>query len=567
MARPILAEVSADKGEDFGRAFVEELRRPRDEVLETHGAGDLKLYEKLLSDPKVMSTFWQRRAAVVARETRVEPGGPTDLDKLAADSLERQLKGIAWDRTTLRMLNGAMFGRSVAECMFETDGHTITLAQVKVRRSRRFRFGVDGSLRLMTDGKPNGEVMPDQKFWCATFGAEDDDDPDGRGLGHWLYWPVWLKRNAIRFWAVFLERFSSPTAVATVPQGMTEPDRAKVAAMLDAIRNGGRAVKSGGITLDLLQAMRDSGGDYERFVLLMDREITTVNLTQTMTTDDGSSRAQGEVHERMGSMVSQVDADLLCESFMRGPARWLTEWNFPGAAIPRIYRDFSQAKDLAASAERDTKLHSIGYRPTEARIEETYGEGYERTEPIAALAPIAPTPSEPVLDAPPTSTPDVQAAAPPVEIPLTATDIASIVTVDESRAALGLGPMPSGAGALTVAQYQAQNASTIAAANAATSGEVAPPAAPAFAESIDAKAAAGILGEQGWRKVIGPEADAVAKVLEEATDLEDARKKLATHASSSPSSELVETLARSMFAARLQANAELGDEDTSDDGE
>lgn len=56
-------------------------------------------------------------------------------------------------------------------------------------------------------------------------------------------------------------------------------------------------------------------------------------------------------------------------------------------------------------------------------------------------------------------------------IQLTATDIASIVTVDEARASQGLPPIGGTDGALTVAEYQAKNAATIAAAANATAGE------------------------------------------------------------------------------------------------
>lgn len=54
---------------------------------------------------------------------------------------------------------------------------------------------------------------------------------------------------------------------------------------------------------------------------------------------------------------------------------------------------------------------------------------------------------------------------------LTPTDIASIVTVDEARASQGLPPLGGEDGKLTVTQYQAKNAATVAAAAQAASGE------------------------------------------------------------------------------------------------
>jgi hypothetical protein len=71
-----------------------------------------------------------------------------------------------------------------------------------------------------------------------------------------------------------------------------------------------------------------------------------------MTTDDGSSRSQAEVHKGVADWVVKSDADLLCESFNRGPVAWLTEWNFPGAQPPRVWRHTEPAENLQARAER-----------------------------------------------------------------------------------------------------------------------------------------------------------------------------------------------------------------------
>lgn len=59
-------------------------------------------------------------------------------------------------------------------------------------------------------------------------------------------------------------------------------------------------------------------------------------------------------------------------------------------------------------------------------------------------------------------------------INLTATDVASVVTVNEARAAQGLAPWEDERGALTVTEYQAKNAETVATAAAAQSGQAEP---------------------------------------------------------------------------------------------
>jgi hypothetical protein len=53
----------------------------------------------------------------------------------------------------------------------------------------------------------------------------------------------------------------------------------------------------------------------------MDECIAKVVLSQTMTTQDGSSLSQAQVHAGVKLEVVKSDADLLSDSFNAGPAR------------------------------------------------------------------------------------------------------------------------------------------------------------------------------------------------------------------------------------------------------
>ena len=373
-----MGEAAADNGN--GLMHAAGIRSSRDEVLATHGNGDLSLYRKLLQDDQVMPTFAQRRANVVAREWRVDAGGDTPIDQEAADFLRSELTSIKWDAVTYKMLTGIMYGYGVAEAIWRRDGARVHLGTIKVRRAERFCFSDDGGLRLRDDART---PLPEKKFWVFTAGAEDDDDLYGLGLGYYLYWPVWFKRNALRFWAIFLERFSMATVVAKVPSGGKQEEESRLLDKLRAITGGGRMVIPKSVELEILQAMKDSGGDYDRFIARLDAAIAKIVLTQTMTTDQGSSLSQAQIHYKVGQATAKSDADLICESFAKSIAAWLTEWNFPGAKVPTVYRDFGEAVDLAQTAARDQALAAIGWRPTAERVREVYGEGYEYSPPAA----------------------------------------------------------------------------------------------------------------------------------------------------------------------------------------
>ena len=72
------------------------------------------------------------------------------------------------------------------------------------------------------------------------------------------------------------------------------------------------------------------------------------------------------------------------------------------------------------------------------------------------------------------ATPAATGGSAPPPLALTATDLAGIVSVNEARASVALPPNPSADGLLTVAEYQAKNAATIATAAQAAAGTVPP---------------------------------------------------------------------------------------------
>jgi phage gp29-like protein len=349
------------------------LLTPQDTVLAVRLNGDYALYEEILRDDQVQATFAQRRLAVVSHEVEVEAASESAVDQRAADHLREVLQAIRWDDVTAKMLFGVFYGFAVGECIWARDGGTITLETIKVRKQRRFRWTPDGELRLLTMKKPQGESMPERKFWTFSVGADNDDEPYGLGLAHWLYWPVYFKRNGIKFWLVFLEKFAGGTAIGKYPRTATRDDQRKLLEALRAIQTDSGVVLPEGMAIELLQIARSGTADYVELLRLMDAAISKVVLGQTMTTDNGSSLSQSQTHLTVRDQIVKADADMVCESFNHGPVRWLTEWNHPGAKPPRVWRRLENAPDLSAQATREKLVFDMGFAPTLEHVQAVYG--------------------------------------------------------------------------------------------------------------------------------------------------------------------------------------------------
>jgi phage gp29-like protein len=387
LQRPI---ATTHDGRDITRPYTYELEEYRDQRL--RGAVDWGVYDRILLDDQVKSCLEQRRSAVVSREWNVLSGNDEDPRAVAAaEALEANLKAVGWDLVTDKMLYSPFNGISVAELgwgPWQFGGRTLwgwvpsdRMRAIHVRHARRFRYDKDRKLRLITAGNVRGEVLPDRKFWVVTAGGSDDDEPYGRGLAEWLYWPCLFKRNGIRFWNIFLDKFSVPPVKGSYPRGSSQEEIDKLlGAMMSLANDAGIAVPEG-VEIAFMQ-VATTGIDFRSMPEFMDAAIAKIILSQTMTTDDGSSLAQGKVHAGVKQELITADADLLTDSFTRGPARWFTDYNFGSdVAAPIVVRLVEEEADTKVAAETDRALAEIGWVRDEESHRAIYGEGYVREAP------------------------------------------------------------------------------------------------------------------------------------------------------------------------------------------
>ncbi|WP_066546801.1 phage portal protein family protein [Sphingomonas sp. CCH15-F11] len=377
-------------GRDITQPYVRELREAADPIL--LGSVGWGAYDQILRDDQVYSTLQQRIGAVVSRDWEVVAGDEDDpRSKVAAEEFSRMLRRIGWDNITRKMLFASFYGYAVAEVMWTND---FDFAAIKVRHARRFRYDAEDRLRMLSTASPRGEVLPERKFWVHAVGGSNDDEVYGVGLAHWLYWPVLFKRNGIRFWNIFLDKFGTPTAMGKYPRGSSPTDIRNLLNALSAIATDSGFVVPEGMAVELLNAARSGVGDYAELCRYMDGAIAKVVLSQTMTTDDGASRAQGQVHEGVKLEVIKSDADLQTDSFTAGPARWWTDFKYgPDVAAPIVRRIVEEEEDLAESAKTDEIHARQGWVRTADSFNEKYGEGFVRKADPDAPEGSAPPPS------------------------------------------------------------------------------------------------------------------------------------------------------------------------------
>lgn len=385
--KPVFDEIATSRdGRDITRGYIDDniIAPTQDSVLGTH-FGNYSVYEDIARDDQVKSCRQHRELALTAKEWVVEPGDSSRKAKKAADRLKAVLGNFAFDDKTQKMLSAVLYGFSAAEVMWGTDGSEITISDIKVRNRARFGFLPSGELRLRTQHMQiSGEPLPERKFWSFCCGADHDDEPYGLGLGHYLYWPVFFKKNGIKSWLYFLEKFGQPTVVGKYPLTASEPEKTKLLQALAAIQSDSAIRIPESMQVELLEAARSGVADYVTLVDRMNSAISKVYLGHTGSTDATPGRLGGESNaSQVREDLIKADSDLVCGSFNMTVAKWLTFYNDgDGVAPPKVWRKVFPEEDLKAAVDRDKVLFDMGFKPTLKYVHDTYGDGYEQSEPV-----------------------------------------------------------------------------------------------------------------------------------------------------------------------------------------
>ncbi len=357
-----------------------------------HGRrGALRLFEAALTDARARAVLDQRIDAGVAAPLEIEPGGTMRRDRQAADDLREQLQALEIDRITREMLHAVWYGYAAAECLWRIDGARVALDDLRVRHPGVIRWDPDTMEPLLvTRSSPAGAPLPPAKFVLVANPRGHGGQPHGPGVAQWCIWPVWLKRMTVRSWAVALERFGTPVATARVQRDASAEEVERALAALASLASGTSLAIPEDIAIEILEANRRAGGDYEVFAREMDRMIASAVIGQHGTSEIGPHVGTGEVHMKVLERLVTADARRVCDALRRTVATWLTAWNHPGAAVPRLHRDTAPADDLESRARRDAALATAsGLRPSRAYIEAVYGGEWEPASDPPASGPPA----------------------------------------------------------------------------------------------------------------------------------------------------------------------------------
>lgn len=333
-----------------------------------------RLYRDMVLDPHLSSVMQTRKLNIMGKRFRI-----VDEDGEEDEEATRIVQG-QWSLTLQEIIMDTRFhGPTVAEFM-EPEG---MMPQGVKSIPRDYvlpeRMEVRYDMNQLTGERIDKEPMD---LWVFMVG-----DPKDFGLLNNVAHPTLIKRASISAWAEYNEVYGVPMVVGKT-RSKAGKKRTQFENMLANFPENRWILTD--LDQDELQIIEPSVGTQATFKDLIQQtndEISKLIVGQTMTTEDGSSLAQGEVHERV--MQGYEEADM---RYAKGI------WD--NQVIPRLQRmgllgeglffDWDTKEELSIKEKFEFDkliLQTPGYRLDPEYLEQQYGSPVEEEQSSQSSTP------------------------------------------------------------------------------------------------------------------------------------------------------------------------------------
>lgn len=365
----------------------------RDDILIEEGGGGPRAVEKymrLFNDSHIIAAWEKITGEIVQRKWEVDPASPSDRDEEVAEFVRQVLKRMgtntrqaygkemlvtsnsAFDTFIRGMCESIILGISIGEICWMRQGNYIVPSEIKIRDPRRFQFVLneDGTIspRLMTVDSPvEGIPLPLRSMVIHRHWAYSNFmDPYGTGLGRQLYSLVEFRRTLMSFWLQYADKHTTPTAVGKFSLGTPDEEVQSLFTALQRLGQETAIVIPDEMDIKWLES-QGRAEVYEKLIEYVDQQISFVlNGENTVGQETGNvgSYARDQISDSVRMRKAKAFSEELDETINATLVRWIVELNYPGAAVPRLRRNFDdleQRDDPVKIVQMLTQLQAIGY--------------------------------------------------------------------------------------------------------------------------------------------------------------------------------------------------------------
>lgn len=376
------------------------------QVLRNAADGDAREYlilaeemeERDLHYASVMST---RKRAVAGIEPNVIPASDSPKDREIAEAVKELVERPEFSHLVTDLLDSLGKGYSACEIMWDQSGAQWTPREYIWRDPRFFVFDRTSrqKLHLLTD-EASFEGVPLSPFKFIVHIPHLKSGIPIRGGIARLAAVAWMcKAYSLTDWMAFCEVFGMPIRIGRYDENASERDKDILRRAVANIGMDAAAILPDTMRLEFVEAAKSAGGQelFLRLAEYLDRQISKGVLGQTMTTDDGSSQAQAEVHNEVRLDIKNDDGKQVAATVNRDLVKSFVDLNYGvQERYPRVRIHEEEPEDITALADILNKIVPLGGARISARsVRERLGfpEPEGDTDLLGADAQAAPAPA------------------------------------------------------------------------------------------------------------------------------------------------------------------------------
>lgn len=328
------------------------------------------------ADAHYRSVLSTRKLAIRKLKPSIEYKGEDKKTLEMVEFLEAQIQRPDFLNIFGDMLDALTKGYSMIEMVWNTQETPWIVEKFIWRDPRLFMLSAaDQSLRIKDDNKRSGQEIPAHKF--ITHMPRLKSGSIGRnGLAMPLVWSYLFKNYSIKDWAAFVEIYGVPVRMGTYGADASDEDIDELIKSVVNIGTDACAVFPENMKLDIIQSSNQSGNAeiFQSMAEYMDKQISKLILGQTMTSDDGSSRSQAQVHDGVRNDLLEADGQDIAYSINEHYIKPLIQLNFGDVGeIPVFKLQLIEFEDIKAKLEAVKALVPLGLPISKAQIYKDFG--------------------------------------------------------------------------------------------------------------------------------------------------------------------------------------------------
>lgn len=343
----------------------------------------LSLYEKILQDQAVASSFMKLVQEITGRKYFIDPfqssgNSITSADQRIADFCMEVVEPLIEDLAQA-LLKAYIIGVSHVELFWERRRHSSIVSGFRYVPPRRIQYNKIWNRYLLTNQDSTKGIPLDdtnlypRKFISHRYFYQADNTPYGRGLGQLLYHPVIFLRRAVESWALCGDRYATPLAIATVTSDATIKEKKEIEKALMNLSRQRYVIMNQGWSIHFNKPQADAHfftdqvNSYTNMINKLISGETTAGEAQM-----GGSYSRDSISLSILQKRAQSLARGLANKLNKTLIRWLVDVNFGlEQPAPTLRWDFPEDNSTIDIGNL-TALISAGFEMDRDWVEKTY---------------------------------------------------------------------------------------------------------------------------------------------------------------------------------------------------